>query len=287
MAEQDRLKIVVDGEGTAERETPPADAERPFRRPNKLPLKKALPTDRAKFETQTAALRAFVGASKRGEEPVGTADVAARLRVSENTAGLVNNFFVEAGFLTKAGKGKYLPTEPVNEYARIWAFTREKAAENLAVPLRTSWYFTEIAGELEMGPISEDVAISILSRASGADGDRKAQLELVLQWLEYAKLIRRDNGSVVLAGAPTGDGEEPAEETPETPDPGSDPTDPGGEGTTDPDPGGGPEKPAQVIGFSFEFSLSVDDLAKLTPEQIKATFEAVGKVMAIKAGLTE
>ena len=45
-----------------------------------------------------------------------------------------------------------------------------------------------------------------------------------------------------------------------------------------------PDAP-QVIGFSFEFSLTADDLAKLTPDQITALFEAVGKVMALKADM--
>ena len=48
----------------------------------------------------------------------------------------------------------------------------------------------------------------------------------------------------------------------------------------------GPEAPASppVLAFSFDFSLSADDLKKLKPDQIAAMFEAVGKVMAIKAG---
>src|SRR5437867_12100874 len=102
--ENDHLKIVVDGEGNAERDTPPP---RPTKQPPRLRPKRPLPTDRAKFDTQTAALRAFVSASNRGEQPVGAADVAARISITEATAGLVNSFFVDAGFLTKEGKGRY------------------------------------------------------------------------------------------------------------------------------------------------------------------------------------
>ncbi len=36
------------------------------------------------------------------------------------------------------------------------------------------------------------------------------------------------------------------------------------------------------MGFAFSFSLTAADFAMLTPEQIKALFEAVGTVMAIK-----
>jgi hypothetical protein len=44
-------------------------------------------------------------------------------------------------------------------------------------------------------------------------------------------------------------------------------------------PGGNP--PACVIAFNFGTQLTADDLARLSPEQIKALFEAVGTVMAL------
>jgi hypothetical protein len=274
----ERLRVVVDGDGNAERETP---AQPPGRQPQRLRTRKPLPTDRAKFATQTDALRAFVRASNRGEEAVGAAEVAARISITEATAGLVNSFFVEAGFLTKEGKGRYKPVAAVNEYTRLHSFDPEKAQKQLAQPLRTSWYFTEVASELQGGPATEDTLINVLALAAGAEGDRRPQLELVLDWLEYAGLIVRDNGNVRLADQPETDADASGESgqtadtqvEPETPVTKS-------KGATK-ERGNAP----QVIGFSFEFSLTADDLRKLTPEQITATFEAVGKVMAIKAAM--
>ncbi len=40
-----------------------------------------------------------------------------------------------------------------------------------------------------------------------------------------------------------------------------------------------------ILGFSFDFTLTGDELAKLSPEQITALFKAVGDVMAIKAAV--
>lgn len=279
----DHLKIVVDGDGNAERET----AARPTRQASqRLRPKKALPTDRAKFDTQAAALRAFVTASNRGEQAVGAADVAARISITEATAALVNNFFVEAGFLEKAGKGRYKPVRAVNEYQRLHGFDADEAAAKLAEPLRKSWYFTEVARELETGGTSETVLINVLARAAEAGDDRKAQLALILDWLEYSKLIvREDNGTVKLATDAEqpagGDGGDPpdSDEPPAKPNPGPD-----GKGATV-DRGKVPPTAPQVVGFSFDFSLTADDLRKLTPEQITATFEAVGKVIAIKAAM--
>jgi hypothetical protein len=188
----------------------------------------------------------------------------------------MNGFFVEAGFLVREGRGLYKPIAEVNEYARLYGLQPDEARVQLAIPMSRSWYFTEVERELELGPKSEDVLINVLSRAAGADGDRRPQLELVLDWLEYVDLIERDGGMVKLVG------------TPETPRPNGTPPpllDP------DPDPGTTmrraktPEPGSQVLGFKFEFSLTADDLQKLTPEQITATFEAVGKVMAIKAAI--
>jgi hypothetical protein len=98
--------------------------------------------------------------------------------------------------------------------------------------------------------------------------------------LEYADLIERDGGMVRVAGLLDPPPFTPA--TPEKPlanrDENSGTTKLGAKT---------PEAGTQVIGFNFAFSLTVDDLAKLTPEQITATFEAVGKVMAIKAAIQQ
>jgi hypothetical protein len=39
-----------------------------------------------------------------------------------------------------------------------------------------------------------------------------------------------------------------------------------------------------VVAFSFDVKVTTADLARLTPEQIKAFFEAVGAVMAVRQG---
>lgn len=54
---------------------------------------------------------------------------------------------------------------------------------------------------------------------------------------------------------------------------------------TAPERGASPATGPQVIGFEFSFSLTADDLAKLSPEQITALYKAVGELMAIKATL--
>ena len=42
--------------------------------------------------------------------------------------------------------------------------------------------------------------------------------------------------------------------------------------------------PAAVLAVSFDVRMTADDLARLSPDQIKALFEAVGTVMALGGG---
>lgn len=49
--------------------------------------------------------------------------------------------------------------------------------------------------------------------------------------------------------------------------------------------GNAPQGP-QVLAFTFDLSLTADDLGKMSADQIAALFEAVGKVLAIKAAIT-
>ena len=46
----------------------------------------------------------------------------------------------------------------------------------------------------------------------------------------------------------------------------------------------GDRSPAPVISLSFEVKITVDDLARLSADQITALFAAVGTVAAVKGG---
>ena len=285
MSDQNHLSVISDdepptdggGESTATRERQPA-------RP-KPKLK--LPTERMTLDKQIAALQAFVRASERGAYGVGAAQIAPRIGVTEVTAGLVNNFFVEAGFITKAGKGRYKPVPETVRYEREASFGKLDAPRILAVLLRDKWYFTAIQPELAGGrSVPSDVLINILAATAEVANERRPQLEMILEWLEYVDLIELSEDGKIRLGRSGGSGvpeqTQIADETPvvaQTP-----PADSGAksqESTTA--RGDAPEVGQTVLGFTFEFSLTADDLKKLSPAQIAAAFEAVGKVIAIKA----
>lgn len=258
--------------------------------------KKALPTDRLKLDVQKKALGAIAVLSDYGQRSVGAADLAPSLGLSPATAGLNNSFFMESGLIVRESKGKYKPTEAVNEYARRYSFDSDRAGLCLTALLSQTWFFQCVRRHLAgIGPASRDKLIELLAYEAGATKEHAVQLGSLLGWLEYAGLIAYSGDDRVYTLA---------RNAPKDPDeaPGAiDGSEVDGDGDTDPAPKStttekvaeGEKKdrvdavqPKPVLSFSFDFALTKDDLAALTPEQIEAVYKAVGGVMAIKASLT-
>jgi len=244
-----------------------------------------LPTDRLKFDAQVDALKAIATASGYGKESVSAEDIAPYLGIATATAGLNNAFFLDSGLIVRESKGRYKPTEAVNTFARDHGFNPQRAAHGLADTLSRTWYFQTVLRRLDMGKTTRNAMIEALARAAGASSDHQVQLSALLSWLEFAGLISTDNGDVrVLKGAPVDTSPETAE-TPETPEKehaGDTPDHSTGESATAKEDGQRERQPESILSFSFDFSLTASDLQELSPEQIQAVFEAVGKVMAIK-----
>jgi hypothetical protein len=104
----------------------------------------------------------------------------------------------------------------------------------------------------------------------------------LIEWLEYAGLIEIDGEDVTLTkgvgiggDAPGSRGAELRGPTPDTPTPAK---------VTEPTTPQVVESPT-VLSMSIELSLTVEDLAKLSAEQVTALFQGVGQVASIKAAL--
>lgn len=262
---------------------PPASQGRAARRPR---TSRALPTDRMKFEIQVGALRAIAIASDFGKTAVSSEDISSRLGVAATTAGLNNAFFMESGLVTRESKGRYKPTDAVNKFARAYGFDEAKAGELLAESLKSTWYFREIEQQLAMGGTPVQRMVEVLAHAAGATSDHSAQLTMLLTWLEYAGLVDTSSGFILVRGAPKL--EEEDEESPAVKDHSKPPAGSSGEGSThDASKADAPKDRSEtILAFHFDLSLTPEDLHGLTPEQIHAVFDAVGKVMAIKATTT-
>jgi hypothetical protein len=271
---QDPSADSISGSATTKR--PPAHA-----RPTK-----ALPTDRLKWDQQVNALKAIAVASNNGERAVGADDIAPRLGVVPATAGLNNQFFMESKLIIRERKGLYKPTPEVNSFARKHSFNPDGAGRELAAILRRTWYFQAVETQLKMGTTTRDRMIHILADAAGAAKAHEIKLGSLLAWLEFAGLVSTDGGTVTIPV----DAPRPQED--EITDPidldagGKPPAGSSGAGTTgnagrhDPPV---PPKAEPVLTLSFDFALTAADLKELSPEQIQAVYEAVGKVAAVKA----
>lgn len=251
---------------------------------------RVLPTDRVKFDLQLEILRTFARLSA-GKRPVNSEQIASALKVSTNTAALSNAFFVECGWLSRVGRGQYVATEPAVQYNRRMEFaattaaTTAAAVELLAESARTSWYWEVLEPNLTAGRMSKNEVLVILATEANASEEHRPQLENILNWMAFLNLIETDGESMVATEAALDAGDtEPAQAD--------------AEGDTDLMPKygqGASDKPEDrrpgvgrvnssgdvVIAFSTDLRLTGEDLASLSPDQIRALFEGLGMVTSL------
>lgn len=246
---------------------------------------KALPTDRMKMDRQLAVLHAIGRLSGPRKESVnGDALSRAVDGITPATVILSNRFFEAAGWITAPGKGLYAATDALVEYTRrLSTGTPGHAVEALRAPARQSWFWEALEPHFAGGArLSDSDALILLMRAADAGDHHLPNLRNVIAWLEQVGMvtvqgqhIMAKNADLLAAfggGQAQRDHQEPAGGPPAEAD--------GGNATK---PGGG-EPPATVVAFSFDVRVTADDLQRLTADQIRALFEAVGTVMAIKQG---
>lgn len=250
---------------------------------------KALPTDRMKMDRQPVVLGTIGRLSGPRKESInGDALSRAVGGVVATTVILSNRFFADAGWINIPGKGLYAATDALVEYTRrIETGTAEYAAEALRGPARNAWFWGVLEPYLKDErrlPLHE--AEILIMRAAEASGGHLPMIRNLIAWLEYVGLIIVQDQHMAAApgvAAPVDAAGAPAEPPAHDASAGADVPGSGTETeSTKPNAPGGGQPPATVVAFSFDVKITADDLARLSPEQIKALFEAVGAVMAAK-----
>ncbi|HEY3350742.1 MAG TPA: hypothetical protein VGM13_13280 [Thermoanaerobaculia bacterium] len=162
---------------------------------------KGLPTVRMSLDKQLEILRAYAAASGDDGKAVSKVEAAKLAKVHESTPSLLSNFFVDAGLLSREGK-KYRPAPEVFSYQKMWQWKKETAAHKLAPVLSRSWFWAVLKPMLTMGSVERTDAIPVLSEAAGATTKDKAELLLLMEWLQAAGLVSSDESryNVVEAG---------------------------------------------------------------------------------------
>src|SRR6185437_1121101 len=148
--------------------------------------------------------------------------------------------------------------------------------EALRVPVRQSWFWQALSPYLASGELPVKEARIILSREADAGEGHMPSIMNVLWWLAFVGLITMDNDQVRLNGSQPADaGAQPAGQPSQPAPPGSQDEKPTGQA--------GEPSPAYVVAFSLDVRMTMDDLARLSPEQVKSLFESVGTVMALSS----
>lgn len=235
-----------------------------------------LPTDRLKREIQLKLLASFARLSGRAGLPVSTVQVAESVKISAATAGLSNMFFVASGWLERKGKQYSASSALVDYYNRVGT-NHPQAVMSLALSARASWYSLALLPRLNGGPLKKDEVIYLLIDAAAATPEHRDQVEALLDWMAFLGLIVITDDDIALGGGlDTVALEEPAVAAvaPDRPSRAevSEPTT---------SPARESERDAVVLAFDFGVKLSASDIAALSPDQIKALFEAVGTVVSL------
>jgi hypothetical protein len=176
MADEVVLTVPIDGSGKA--------------KPTK-----ALPTDRLSFEKQMDILRAYAAASGPSKASVGNAEVAKVANISPQSVSLCNGFFVEAGLLIRDGY-KQRPSDAVFDYLQAHEWSPDDAGRKLAAVLRETWFANALLPKLAFRPLSRGEAVTFLADESKASRDYQQQLDLLLDYLAVAGVVKIENNTV-------------------------------------------------------------------------------------------
>lgn len=273
---------------------PPGRIER--REPRQRP-QRALPTDRLKLSVQAEALRAYARLSGAAQRPVSTDDLAKSVGLSAATAGLSNTFFQASGWIERRGKGLHVATEALVEHGNLWSVSPDDDAwEPLREPMRQSWYWTALRHLLEPRGLSKRDAVIVLMKEAGASGDHMRALDNLLDWLVLVGLLEFDgsnyrsahaSGGGMPARAHAGADESPRDEPVVEPQRGlsavrGEAPAPGAARAAVPEPTTEQPGPSGVfVNFNFHVWLAADDLVRLQPDQIRATFDVANRIGAL------
>lgn len=159
---------------------------------------KPLPSDRLSFDSQLSILRAYAAASGPSKNPASNADVEKISDISASSVSVCNPFFNDVGLIIREGN-KQRPAQNVFDYAHSFEWDAEGAAAKLAPIIEDTWFAEALIPKLAFRALSRDEAVTYLAEESKATLEYKRQLELLLDYLEAAGLIKIEGNTVTKA----------------------------------------------------------------------------------------
>ena len=245
-----------------------------------------LPTDRISYAKQLEILRAFAVAAADNGGTASNNNVASLVGMSHHTVALATPFFVDAGLLSRADRGRFRPAEAVTEYSRAYQWSPERAGAYLAPLFRRAWFGQVILSRVAVTPREEDEILIALSGAAGASTEHRQQLAMVIDFALLSGIVARSGTQLVAAtpsatGAPTAAPDtngaaavQQAEEPVGT-------TKPGVKSRFVQDPTEG------YVEFHVDVKVRTAEFATWRPERISAFFGGIAQVLAAKGRMEE
>ncbi len=165
----------------------------------KLALKpsKVLPTDRIAFPKQLDMLRAYAAASEPTGKAVNNEEVAKITKLTASTVSLGNAFPSSIGLIRKA-EGGYVPSPEVIAFGHAYQWDAATASYKLAPAIEGSWFAQAILSTLRMRAMDEREAVTAIAEASAAGPGHKAQIQVLLEYLEAAGTIVHEGHQIAL-----------------------------------------------------------------------------------------
>lgn len=213
--------------------------------------------------------------------------------IHPNTATLCSVFFYDTGLVAKADGA--LASPEVVAFARAYEWDQDAAAAKLGPAIRRSWFGSTLATRLKMRPLAEEEALRILGEEAHASPEHRPQLKMCIEYLEAARVVARSGDQLRLLDAVAE--ESPAPQAP----PAAEADDHPAERVTSSAPrdadrpearrrGFGSVPPATGLdgGIRFDCSINITmaDMARLSPEQLKELFAGLATLVAAQNALS-
>jgi hypothetical protein len=241
---------------------------------------KSLPTNRITQEKQSHIIRAYAACHESTGKPVTNQDVGEVVGLTGSTVSLANAFLTANGFLERLAEGGYTPSAAVMAFYKAHNWDAEKAPHKLRPLIMASWFAQALMPKLKFRQIAEKEALEDLGAAANAGPEYRQQLRMLLEYMEFAGVIVRENGQITLQpdGAEYG---EPEKRTQVQDDPKRDvPSSGGTELNTSFSKNG-----SGAIRFGFQIDVDPAEVSAWAPERITAFFAGVAQVLRAKGGM--
>lgn len=121
--------------------------------------------------------------------------------MAATTISLASPFFIDVRFIQRTEGAGMTPAPELLEYAHAFEWDKETAASKVAPLLAKTWFWEALQPRLAFDKLTEDQVVTLLAEKPTAGPAYKSQLRMILDYLEAAGMIKRENGQVAALKA--------------------------------------------------------------------------------------